>query len=388
MINGIHPQAVFRTLLKHERSRVDRDGSEFSLAVFQLNGNTPRARYRSFVSSSISDAMRSIDEAGWLEDDRIGVLLPSTNLVGAQRFARRVVEAMPASTAPHVEVYSYPEHWVVRPRGESGSPSLEDGAMTRIDSSTVPAKGGSDPSRSAVFERVFLHGMPAWKRGLDILGAGLGLLVSSPLILAAAIWIKLVSRGPVFLKQQRVGFKGKLFTFVKMRTMKHGNASIVHKSHILKAIQGDLPLAKLDDKGDARIIPGGRVLRKTCIDELPQFLNVLRGDMSLVGPRPCMPYEADEFRRWHTSRFDSYPGMTGLWQVSGKNKLTFNKMIRLDIAYAERLSFWQDLFIILKTVPAIVRMVYEAAAGRANEKKAAATVDGEAGMLSKNTIVS
>jgi lipopolysaccharide/colanic/teichoic acid biosynthesis glycosyltransferase len=118
-------------------------------------------------------------------------------------------------------------------------------------------------------------------------------------------------------------------------------------------------MVKLDHGRDRRIIPLGRFIRKACIDELPQLINVLRGEMSLVGPRPCLPYEAAEYLKWHAYRFDISPGITGLWQVSGKNRLTFREMISLDITYAERMSPWLDLWILAKTVPSILLMLME-----------------------------
>ena len=123
-------------------------------------------------------------------------------------------------------------------------------------------------------------------------------------------------------------------------------------------------MEKLDEAGDARIIPGGRMIRRACIDEFPQLLNVLRGEMSLVGPRPCLPYEAEEYLRWHTYRFDVLPGMTGAWQVSGKNKLTFKQMIRLDIRYCNSMSLWLDLKVLLLTGPTILGMIAESVAKR------------------------
>jgi lipopolysaccharide/colanic/teichoic acid biosynthesis glycosyltransferase len=122
-------------------------------------------------------------------------------------------------------------------------------------------------------------------------------------------------------------------------------------------------MEKLDEY-DPRIIPGGRILRKLAIDELPQIFNVLRGEMSLVGPRPCIPYEADEYERWHTHRFTILPGLTGLWQVSGKNKLTFAEMIRLDIAYERNMSLWIDLWIIVRTIPTVIGLGLEGAGNR------------------------
>src|SRR5262249_50914310 len=116
-------------------------------------------------------------------------------------------------------------------------------------------------------------------------------------------------------------------------------------------------MVKLDSGYDARLIPLGTILRQSCLDELPQLINVLRGEMSLVGPRPCLPYEAQEYLLWQTMRFDAVPGMTGLWQVSGKNRTTFTEMIRLDILYAKKQSLWLDIIILLKTLPVIISQI-------------------------------
>ena len=142
-------------------------------------------------------------------------------------------------------------------------------------------------------------------------------------------------------------------------------------------------MEKLDRDRDPRIIPGGRVLRKACLDELPQLFNVLRGEMSLVGPRPCIPYEAEEYLRWHTHRFDILPGMTGLWQVSGKNKLSFEQMIRLDIAYTNRMSPMQDLKILLLTLPTVIGLVLEAGVKKLRGKAFASQRNTFAGVARK-----
>jgi lipopolysaccharide/colanic/teichoic acid biosynthesis glycosyltransferase len=146
--------------------------------------------------------------------------------------------------------------------------------------------------------------------------------------------------------------------------MRADNDSGCHEAHLKELIRSDRPMEKLDTGRDPRIIPGGRVLRKMCIDELPQLVNVLRGEMSLVGPRPCLPYEAEDYLRWHSHRFDVLPGLTGLWQVSGKNRLSFKQMIRLDIAYCQRMSPWLDLTIMLRTVPTIAGLFFEGLANR------------------------
>ena len=133
----------------------------------------------------------------------------------------------------------------------------------------------------------------------------------------------------------------------------------VHRGHLDHLMDSDAPLVKMDAKGDPRIIPFGRLLRATGLDELPQLVNVLRGEMSLVGPRPCLPYEYNKYQRWHKERFNTLPGLTGLWQVGGKNKTTFTEMICLDIRYARTRTLWMDLGILLKTFPAVVIQVLE-----------------------------
>jgi lipopolysaccharide/colanic/teichoic acid biosynthesis glycosyltransferase len=168
-----------------------------------------------------------------------------------------------------------------------------------------------------------------------------------------------VSPGPVFFIQDRVGHGGKIFTFLKFRTMKANSDSISHQQHLNELIKTNKPMTKLDKQNDPRIIPFGKFIRKASIDELPQLINVLKGDMSLVGPRPCLPYEAKEYLKWHKYRFDIKPGLTGRWQVSGKNRLTFKEMIRLDIMYANKISLWIDLWILAWTIPTVVSIVID-----------------------------
>jgi lipopolysaccharide/colanic/teichoic acid biosynthesis glycosyltransferase len=177
--------------------------------------------------------------------------------------------------------------------------------------------------------------------GLVILGAGVALMVICG------------SRGSVFFRQRRVGFKGREFTCYKFRTMRVDAEAATHRDHFRQLMESEVPMTKLDARRDPRLVPLGPALRATGLDELPQVINILRGEMSLVGPRPCIPYEYEHYQPWQQRRFDAVPGLTGLWQVSGKNRTTFNEMIRLDIEYSERLSPWLDLKIILKTLPAL-----------------------------------
>jgi lipopolysaccharide/colanic/teichoic acid biosynthesis glycosyltransferase len=197
------------------------------------------------------------------------------------------------------------------------------------------------------------RGLPFWKRSLDLIF----ILVISPAVLlisgAVAIWIKLGSSGPVFFRQKRVGYKGREFTCYKFRTMRVNAETETHRLHTAQLIKSDQPMIKLDAHRDPRLIPMGAVIRATGLDELPQLLNVLRGEMSLVGPRPCIPYEYEHYEPAHRRRFDAVPGLTGLWQVSGKNRTTFEQMIQLDVEYSQHLSLWLDARIILRTLPAL-----------------------------------
>lgn len=203
--------------------------------------------------------------------------------------------------------------------------------------------------------------MPTWKRVLDVSLIIVLLPLLVPFMCMIAVFIKMVSRGPVILRQERVGFMGRSFQCLKFRTM-HCNAdTTVHEKYTRELAHADVPMIKPEDLpvGDPRLIKFGGILRATGVDELPQLLNVLRGEMSLVGPRPCMPYEYEEYEEWHKERFLTLPGLTGLWQVSGKNRTTFNQMMNLDIDYVRRRSLWLDLKIILRTGPTLVGQVVE-----------------------------
>ena len=195
--------------------------------------------------------------------------------------------------------------------------------------------------------------LPAWKRGLDL---GLILMAAPGLLLIGAVvglLIKAGSPGPIFFRQRRVGYKGREFVLFKFRSMAAGAETDTHRLYAQKLMNDETPMTKLDAKKDPRVIPLGSLLRATGLDELPQFLNVLRGEMSIVGPRPCLPYEYEVYDARQRRRFDAVPGLTGLWQVSGKNRTTFNQMIQFDIEYSERRSLGLDLKIILRTLPAL-----------------------------------
>ena len=201
--------------------------------------------------------------------------------------------------------------------------------------------------------------IPRWKRILDIGIVLMALPLLIPLALAIAAIIRLVSEGPIFFKQQRIGRHGEKFLCFKFRTMFVGSDSLSHQGHLRHLIQSDAPMTKMDSRGDSRIIPFGLFLRAAGLDELPQLINVVRGEMSIVGPRPCLPYEFEHYLPWQRERCNATPGLTGLWQVSGKNSTTFTEMIRLDIEYSRRCNLLLDLKIIFKTIPALMAQTFK-----------------------------
>ena len=198
-----------------------------------------------------------------------------------------------------------------------------------------------------------------WKRTLDVLLILLALPFLIPLALLVTLLIRSGSRGPVLFRQERVGYQGRRFTCFKFRTMFVDADTATHRGHLHQLMNSNTPMMKMDSRGDPRIIPFGLFLRASGLDELPQLINVLRGEMSLVGPRPCLPYEYDNYLPWQKERFETVPGLTGLWQVSGKNKTTFVEMIQLDIKYAKNKTLWWDLKIILMTIPALIIQMLE-----------------------------
>ena len=200
---------------------------------------------------------------------------------------------------------------------------------------------------------------PRWKRGLDLVCILLTAPLWVPLMIVITLAIKLVSPGPVFFRQERIGLGGQRFTCFKFRSMRVGAETAVHSSYFQQLMESDRPMTKLDASSDPRLIPSGRFFRATGLDELPQLLNVLRGEMSLVGPRPCTPLEFERYAKPQKKRFNAPPGLTGHWQVRGKNKTTFREMIALDIWYASHMSLRLDLMIMLRTPRVIAGQIFE-----------------------------
>jgi lipopolysaccharide/colanic/teichoic acid biosynthesis glycosyltransferase len=202
--------------------------------------------------------------------------------------------------------------------------------------------------------------LPSPKRCLDVALAAIALVLLSPVLGAVALAVRLGSPGPVLFRQERLGLGGQPFVMLKFRTMYAGGSDAAHRAYVTRllteespATGGAAPLFKL--QGDCRVTPIGRWLRRTSLDELPQLFNVLRGEMSLVGPRPALAWEAQLYRGDEHRRFDVLPGITGLWQVSGRNRLSMRQALALDVEYVRRQSLWFDLVILVRTIPALVR---------------------------------
>jgi lipopolysaccharide/colanic/teichoic acid biosynthesis glycosyltransferase len=219
-------------------------------------------------------------------------------------------------------------------------------------------QGDSERTTARSFE------LPYWKRLLDVTLILLTLPLWLPLMLLLIVAVRLSSPGPIFYRQERIGHHGRRFMIYKFRSMKVDAETHLHEKHLERLIQESVPMVKLDGAGDPRILPWGRIMRATALDELPQLFNVLRGDMSLVGPRPCTVHEFSRYAKWQQERVAAAPGLTGYWQVNGKNKTTFNEMIEMDIFYAKNLSLGLDVKILLQTIPALVDQTVESFASR------------------------
>ena len=325
----INSMENFNALLKNERNRCDRINKEFCLVVFNIIDNDEFLITAWNLVNLLKSKTRNYDEIGWADQHHIALLLPEISMKKAKKVAERIIINLEKKyQVTDYKISSYPS--LIKENESNDNTDLN-----------LQITDGYD--------------MPLWKRAFDIVVSFSALSVMSPVLLMTAALIKIVSPGPVFFKQKRVGLSGKIFYLLKLRTMKVNNDDSSHREHLVKFVNyesnSELPMNNFED--DNRIIMFGKIIRKTCIDEIPQFINVLKGDMSIVGPRSFSPYEAEEVLHFNKRRFNIVPGITGLWQVSGKNNTTFQEMIQLDIEYADKISFLLDLKIIFKT-PAVI----------------------------------
>jgi lipopolysaccharide/colanic/teichoic acid biosynthesis glycosyltransferase len=343
---------LFRGLLVRERNRADRSNQPLALVFVGLQAPTEAGSapiWRAVVDA-LAAAKRETDVLGWFKDhEAIGLIVPE----------------VPASHP------AFPLELNDRCRGEL-SRRLDAQTMRRLSIRlhVHPQPKGAEAEGVRSVDPVVTQARPgdarpthydAAKRALDVAISLTLLAMLSPLFLVLAALVKLTSSGPVFFSQERVGQLMKPFTMLKLRTMRVNTDHAIHHEFVSSFIKsgghagaaGKTELFKIAD--DPRVTPVGRMLRRTSLDELPQLWNVLRGDMSLVGPRPPLPYEVEQYQSWHRRRvLEAKPGLTGLWQVTGRSRTTFDEMVRLDLRYARSSSVWTDIKILLATPRAVI----------------------------------
>ncbi len=354
-LSEVLTEEVFRRMISLERKRSERTQRPFVLLLMDAGRTQPtekNGRILLDILSALQTATRETDVMGWYEtNSAVGVMFTEitleNNLILSTILAR-ISELLRGQLTSEqfsqikFSFHLFPEEWDSNNPERQSNPTLYPDLYKR--------DGANRLGR-------------AMKRGMDVLGSLLLLIVSSPVFFAIAAAIKLTSRGPVLFHQQRIGEHGTPFTFLKFRSMYVDNDASQHKEYVHKLIAGRAIKQPTNGTGegifkltnDARITPVGNFLRRTSLDELPQFLNVLRGDMSLVGPRPPIPYEVEAYATWHRRRLlEAKPGITGLWQVQGRSRVGFDDMVRLDLRYARNCSPWLDLKILAQTPKAVI----------------------------------
>ncbi len=340
----------FVRMLRVERKRTERSGNPFMLMLLDGGSLFATEEILNQVVGALTFSIRETDSLGWYETGSIlGILF--TELGTAEN---SVIELIFEKVAASLRQQISPEtdsqitlSYHIYP--ESGDHHKKGAADIRL----YP-----DLPRIAARKKTALIA----KRILDVVGSLIGILLLSPLFLALAAIIKLTSPGPILFRQKRIGQHGKVFTFLKFRSMFANNNAKIHQEYVTKLIAGEANLAQSDGEkpafkltNDPRVTPIGRFIRRTSLDELPQFFNVLSGQMSLVGPRPPVPYEYEAYDVWHRNRMmEVKPGITGLWQVTGRSRTTFDEMVRLDLRYAGSWSVAMDLKILLQTPKAVI----------------------------------
>jgi lipopolysaccharide/colanic/teichoic acid biosynthesis glycosyltransferase len=339
--DGLLSRAEFLRMVQREKRRTDRSHSALSLAVLVVDPNGGSTLQQ--VLEKVSSMVRETDYVTATDDQCIAVLLPDTGEAGLHSFLDKVALSRDAK-GTRAAGATYPEASFDRLIAERlGTPR-----------SRHPADADEpSPLRARGYRG---------KRALDVLGALVALVLLSPLMLLVALLIRVTSPGPAIFRQIRIGQGGAPFTMFKFRSMRTDIDDSAHRAFVASLIDGKVPpsgggatAGQFKIKSDPRVTAIGRFIRKTSIDELPQFYNVLRGDMSLVGPRPPVQYEADKYKAWHRRRvFEMKPGLTGIWQVEGRSRVTFDDMVRMDLRYLQHCSLRFDLGILLRTVAVVL----------------------------------
>lgn len=347
----------FRRMIMVERKRTERSQVQFLLMLVEVDpgsGSDKRVKALSSTIESLHSCTRDTDIVGWYQTRvSIGVIFTSLDAESRASILNTILKRVSTSFKDHltdeefsqikISFHFFPDDWDETGKDRSNNPALYPDLATT----------GKTKRRLLVMKRL-----------VDIIGAGILLILCSPIFLACALAVRLTSKGPILFRQPRVGQHGKCFTFYKFRSMFVNNDETVHKEYVVKLISSQAELMPAAEKSegvfkltkDRRITPVGRCLRRSSLDELPQLLNVLKGDMSLVGPRPPIPYELAVYQTWHRRRLlEVKPGITGLWQVTGRSQVSFDEMVRLDLRYAMSWSLWLDAKILLRTPMAVIK---------------------------------
>ena len=344
---GLTGESIFNRMLCLERKRSERTGERFGLILLDVQAlaNNIDTRAIEKVGIALAQATRDTDIPGWYKTySTIGVILTALNGTSPNTvkpvILEKVSKALNAQLEPNqVQRIDISIHFFPEEKPESKTPLSADKKL-------YPDLREGSASLASIAKRV-----------IDVIGSLLALTLLAPLLLIVSALIRLTSQGPVLFKQRRLGKLGKEFTFLKFRSMYAQNDPEIHK----KYVQGLILQKNREEDGvykirnDPRITPLGRFLRRSSIDELPQLLNVLKGDMSFVGPRPPIPYEFECYELWHRRRvLEAKPGITGLWQVNGRSRTEFDEMVRLDLRYIREQSLWLDIKILVKTPFAVL----------------------------------
>lgn len=351
-------EEAFKRMIAVERKRTERSAKPFLLMLLETGeyqSGEKNGKVLADVISALLPATRETDVVGWYKNQSsVGVMF--TDLVMFDQ--KSILSAMLTRMGS-----------ILR-----DSLTLEQFNQVSISFHFFPDNWNHDlpqrPSNPTLYPDVpkddkVTHFFSVTKRLMDIIGSASLLIILAPVFLVIALAVKASSKGPILFRQRRVGQYGKSFTFLKFRSMRVDNDSSVHREYVTQLIAGEARRNPCKSNGDgigvykltndARITRVGAFLRRSSLDELPQLLNVLKGEMSLVGPRPAIPYEVAAYRTWHRRRvLDVKPGITGLWQVSGRSSVKFDEMVRLDLRYAKTWSPWLDMKILLRTPRAVL----------------------------------
>jgi exopolysaccharide biosynthesis polyprenyl glycosylphosphotransferase len=349
-------ESAFHQVISLERRRTERSRKPFLLMLLDMGDRLSSESMEMDLKkllAVLSVSTRETDVAGWYKSDWVaGILFTEIAADDRESIVANMMARMGETLRKNLSAEQFDQVRV------SFHVFPEDGDQDISKRRTNPLLY-PDLSKQANAKRVS-SGM---KRTMDIVGSATALMLGAPLFLCIALAIKATSKGPVFFRQHRIGQHGEPFLFLKFRSMYIGNDASIHKEYVTQLIAGKADRHPSNGNGegvfkltkDPRITKVGAFLRRTSLDELPQFINVLKGDMSLVGPRPPVAYEVEAYDLWHRRRLvEAKPGITGLWQVSGRSRVKFDDMVRLDLEYARSWSPWMDIKILLRTPLAVL----------------------------------